>query len=143
MALSESDKRSIREDMVGPVSERVGRVEKKVDITVAEISEIRQDQREISTNMQAFMVGLEQEREERRRSKDRENGIHNDLYEKHNKLNEKVSTVNTAAQVGDASAKGLAIGFGKALLFIVSLGAVMIAALAFAHSRGWLGPAGG
>jgi len=143
MALTEADKRTIREDMLKPLTQRVDRVDVKVEQNVAEVSEIRQDQATISANMNQFVQALELEREERRRCADHDDSVHKDLYDKHSKLSERVGTINTAAQVGDASMKGLAIGLGKAVAFIVSLGAAVVAALAFASSQGWLGPAGG
>jgi len=139
MVLTDSDRQEIRDGMVGPVSDRMSRVEKQVDTMAADMKQIGENQATINANMQTFLRGLEKESEERKRSEDQCEKAHAELFSQTRKAVDKISAVELSSKVGDASAKGLAVGAVKAVAMIGTVLGIVVAALGIAHKMGWLG----
>jgi DNA anti-recombination protein RmuC len=136
MAISNDDRRDIRETLVDPVNARVGRVERRMDAFDERLQRTNETQAVVSDNVSKFMDALVQERDERLAEV-------SDLYGLNREVKKDIVEVKTAVVGSQSSTKGFITGALKAVGIMLAVFTALLGALGFANAMGWLGPVGG
>jgi hypothetical protein len=131
MTLDRDDRESIRTDMIKPVSDRVGRVEARMDTFDKRLQKTNETQAVISSGMDQFMAGLKAEQAARRENE-------GELFGLHREMQTDIAEVKTAVVGEQNKVKGIAVGALKTVGVAVALVGSLVGALGLAHAMGWL-----